>query len=82
MLGPKISGIRGKTLQHKPYRLVMYYVAMPRYFLKVHKFVTLVADVMFVIGAPLLITMPISMNFLLFNTCLPLRLKNLVYIEK
>ena len=40
-LGPKLSVVRGKTLQQKLDRLVMDYVDVPKYFLKLHKFVTL-----------------------------------------
>ena len=38
-------------------RVVMDYVAVPKDFLKLHNFVTLVGDVMFLNGAPFLITM-------------------------
>ena len=41
----------------------MYYIAVPKDFLKLHKFVTLVADVMFVDDAPLLITVSRGIKF-------------------
>ena len=55
MFGTNLAGTRGKTVQQNTDRVVMHYFAVPKYFLKLHKFVTLVADVMFVNGATFLI---------------------------
>ena len=41
----------------------MDFVAVPKDFLKLHKFVTLVAYVIFVNGAPFLITMPCGIKY-------------------
>ena len=43
--------------------MAIYYIAVPKYFLKLHKFVTLVAYVMFVNGASFLITMSRGISF-------------------
>ena len=43
----------------------MYYVAVPREFLKLNKFVTLVADLIFVNNIPLLITMSRGIKFVI-----------------
>ena len=63
IFGTNLSGTRGKTLQNNPYRVVMDYVAVPKDFMKLHKFVFLVADVMFVNGAPLLINISHGIKF-------------------
>ena len=52
-----LTGTRGKTVWQTPDRLVMDYNAVPKDFIKTHKFVTIVEDVMFVNGAPFLINM-------------------------
>ena len=39
--------MRIKTARHEPDHVAIYYVAIPRDFLKFHKYVTIVADVMF-----------------------------------
>ena len=57
ILGPYLSGVRGKTVIHKPDHVTIYYVALPRDFLKVHKFVTLVTAVISVNNIPFMITM-------------------------
>ena len=57
IFGPNLGGTRGKTVRQNPDRVVMYYIEIPKFFLKLHKFVTLVADLMFLNGAPFLITM-------------------------
>ena len=41
----------------------MDYIDVPRDFLKLHNFVTLMADIMFVNGAPFLIIMSCGMKF-------------------
>ena len=48
--GTNLAGTRGKTMRHNTDTVVMDYVAVPRNFSKQHKFVTLVEDVMFIIG--------------------------------
>ena len=63
MLGPNLAGTRGKTVLQKPDRVVMDFISVPNNFLKLHKFVTLVADMIFVNAAPLLVTMPHGIKF-------------------
>ena len=63
MFGLNLDGARGKTVQQKLDRVVMDYVASPNNFIKLHNFVTLVVDVMFVNSASFLITVPRGINF-------------------
>ena len=58
MFSPIISGTRVNTVRQNPDRVVMYYVSVPREFLKLYKFVNLIADVIFVNVTPSLINMP------------------------
>ena len=43
--------------------MVIDYVSVTNYFIRLHKFVTIVEDVMFVSGAPFLITMSHGIKF-------------------
>ena len=63
MFDPNLAGTRLNKVQQNLYRVVMYYVAVPRDFLKLHNFVTLVPDVIFLNNLPLLITMARGINF-------------------
>ena len=63
MFSQNLAGTNGNTVWQNTYRVVMYYIAVPKDFLKLHKFVTLVEDVMFVNGAPFLITMSRRIKF-------------------
>ena len=56
IFGPDLANLRGKTTRTKPERVRVEYVQIPRDFVQLHKYVTLVADVMFVNGLPFLIT--------------------------
>ena len=64
MFGPNPTGIRVNTVRKNPDRVVLDYVAVSKDFIKLHKFVTLVADVVFVNGAPFLIIMASGIQFL------------------
>ena len=57
IFGPDLPGVRGKTVRRKPSRVEPQYVAIPDDFHKLHRFVTLTADVMFVNGAAFLVTL-------------------------
>jgi hypothetical protein len=48
--GRDLANIRGKTTRRKPEHVQIDYVQIPRDFVKMHKYVTLAADVMFVNG--------------------------------
>ena len=56
IFGPDLANLRGKTIRTKPEHVHIEYVQIPRDFVELHKYVTLVADVMFVNGLPFLVT--------------------------
>ena len=56
IFGPDLANLRGKQTRTKPERVRVEIVQIPRDFVQLHKYVTLVADVMFVNGLPFLIT--------------------------
>ena len=61
--GPILGGTRGKTVSQKPDHLTTDYVAIPRDFLALHRFVSLVEDVMFFNNIPFLITTSRGIKF-------------------
>jgi hypothetical protein len=61
--GQDLANIRGKTTRRKPEHVQVDYVQIPRDFVKMHKYVTLAADVMFVNGLPFLITLSRGISF-------------------
>ena len=56
IFGPCLPGLRGQTVREKPERMEPQYTQIPRDFYRQHKFVSLVADVMFVNLVPFMIT--------------------------
>jgi len=56
IFGPDLANLRGKTIRTKPEHVRKEYVQIPRDFVELHKYVTLVANVMFVNGLPFLVT--------------------------
>eukprot|EP00804_Cyclotella_cryptica_P019093 CCRYP_021211-RA/>CCRYP_021211-RA protein AED:0.16 eAED:0.16 QI:0/0/0/0.66/1/1/3/0/1057 len=56
IFGPDLAGLRGRTVRRRPERVTTDVVAVPRDFVRLHKFVTLTADIMFVNGIPFLLT--------------------------
>ena len=62
--GPDITGIRGKTVRKKPVPVVESYVAVPRDFVLNNKYITLAADVFFVDGIPILLTLSRKIKFI------------------
>ncbi len=52
IFGPDLTNLRGETIRTKPEHVCIEYVQIPRDFVELHKYVTLVADVMFVNGLP------------------------------
>jgi hypothetical protein len=56
MYGPDLANLRGKQTRTKPECMRAEIVQIPRDFVQLHKYVTLVADVMFVNGLPFLVT--------------------------
>ena len=65
MFGPNLSGVQGGTVRNKPVRVETEEIYIPRYFYGVHKFVTLITDMMFVNGVPFLVNF--SRNIQLFT---------------
>ncbi len=51
-----LANLRGKTTRTKPEHVRVDYVKIPWDFIKMHKYVMLVADVLFVKGLPFLVT--------------------------
>ncbi len=56
IFGSDLANLRGKTIRTKPEHVCIEYVQIPWDFVELHKYVMLVADVMFVNGLPFLIT--------------------------
>ena len=64
IFGKTRQGLRGKTTREKPQRVEADFVEIPRDFYVLHKFVTLVGDVMFVNNIPLfLLTLSRKLKF-------------------
>jgi hypothetical protein len=56
IFGPDLANLRGKTTRIKPEHIRVDNVKIVRYFIKMHKYMTLVADVLFVNRLPFLVT--------------------------
>ncbi len=56
IFGPDLANFRGKTTRTKPENVRVDYVKTPQDFLEMYKYVTLVADKMFVNFLPFLVT--------------------------
>jgi hypothetical protein len=52
IFGPNLANLRGKTMRTKPEHIRADYVKIPQDFMELHKYMTIVADVMFVNGLP------------------------------
>jgi hypothetical protein len=65
IFGPDLANLRGKTTRTKPEHVRVNYVKIPQDFVKLHKHVMLVADVMFVNGLPFLVTSSRGMPWML-----------------
>ena len=63
IFGPILGGTRVKTVRHKPEHVTTDYVAIPMDFSALHRFVSLVADVMFVKNIYFLMTMSCGIKF-------------------
>ena len=63
MFVPNFYITKGITVQRNPDRLIMDLNSVPKDFLKLHHFVTLMEYVMFLNGAPFLITMSRGIKF-------------------
>jgi hypothetical protein len=85
--GPDLANLRGKTTRKKLEHVRVDYVKIPQDFIKMHKYVTLVADVSFVNGLPLLVTSSrgislITIELLLLRSakCLALTLEQVIRV--
>jgi len=56
IFGPDRANLRGKQTRTSPERVRVDYVNVPQSFMDIYKYVTIVADVMFVNGLPFLVT--------------------------
>ncbi len=56
IFGPDLANLREKMIRTKPEHVRIEYLQIPQDFVELHKYVTLVADVMFVNGLPFLVT--------------------------
>jgi len=56
IFGPDRANLRGKQTQTSPEHVRVDYVNVPRSFMEIYRYVTIVADVMFVNGLPFLVT--------------------------
>ncbi len=56
IFGPDLANLRGKTTRAKPNHVRVKYARIPKDFIQLHKYMTLVADLMFVNGLPFLVT--------------------------
>jgi hypothetical protein len=57
IFGPNLANLRGKTTRTKPEHVRADYVKIPQDFMELHKYMTIVADVMFVNGLPFMVTL-------------------------
>jgi hypothetical protein len=87
IFGPDLANRRGKTTRTKPEHVRVDYVKIPRDFIKIHKYVMLVVDVLFVNGLPFLVTSSrgislIIVEFLPSGTakCLALTLEGVIKV--
>jgi hypothetical protein len=55
IFGPNLANLRSETKRAKPDHARVKYARIPKDFIQLHKYVTLVADVMFVNGLPFLV---------------------------
>ncbi len=56
IFGPDLTNLRGKATRTKPEHVQVKYVQIPWDFVQLHKYVMVVADIMFVNGLPFLVT--------------------------
>ena len=63
IFGPDLANLREKTTRKKPENVRVDYVKIPRDIINMHKYVTLVAYVMFVNGLPFLVTSSRGISF-------------------
>ena len=62
--GPDVATLKGKTVRTKPKPVVRDYVEIPRQLIQAHKGIILFADIMWIDGVPLLITLSKHVKFI------------------
>jgi hypothetical protein len=77
IFGLDLANLRGKTTRTKPEHVRVDYEEIPRDFIEMHKYVTLVADMLFVNGLPFLVTSLRGIS-LITEEFLPLRTAKLL----
>jgi hypothetical protein len=61
--GPSLPCVRGKSVKSKPQRVESVYITIPAEILEQHKYVTIVADMMFVSRVPFFVTLSRDIRF-------------------
>jgi hypothetical protein len=61
--GPSVPRLKGTSVRHKPVRAEPNFVRIPRDIIDMNRYITLVADVMFVCGLPFLISLSRRIRF-------------------
>ena len=73
--GPDVYALKGKTVRHKPRAVVNDYLEIPRELISAHQGIILFADVMFIDGVPMMVTLSKNVR-LITITYIPLRDKD------
>ena len=63
IFGPSLPQLKGKSVREKPQRAEPEYVRVPKEIIDLNRYITLVADVMFVGGLPFLISLSRRVRF-------------------
>jgi hypothetical protein len=79
IFGPDLANLRGETIRTKPEHVRIEYIQIPRDFVELHKYVTLVADVMFVNSLPFLVTSSRGISLVTVEYLKPRTENRLVY---
>ena len=79
IFGGNLTGIQGKTVWQKPERVETDYVQIPKEFMTTHKFVTLMADIMFVNNLAYVITFRRGIGHLIMEFTPVCRAKQLAH---
>ena len=79
IFGPDLANLRGKMTRTKPERVRVKIVQIPQDFVQLHKYVTLVADVMFVNGLPFLVTSSRGLSLIMIEYLPSRTAKHLVH---
>ena len=67
--GPDLTGVMGEIIRKGPKHVQPSYMSIPRDFMELHKYVSLVADVMFVNGLPFFMTKSRGISLVSIKYC-------------